>query len=334
MSQPPDLGGQNAGSGQVPSPGDSLVPNLREMPAPGDSLAYDFSHRWQPTPLPDFPEGPSVIDSIKSVADSVAEVLTGPGPSATAAAADMEKAAVDHVVHHPFETLHELEVLGKLVAARTPGGGGISALGVLEGASEIAAAMAAAKVADLAFEPDLERPTTAEAKDAGHLVDGMYFSKDGGQTWWLLRWMHTSALGIPGALMYLVAMIIAALSLLFTTFASSCDGPHVAVQPDDTMRVPTLPPYVLNPGAGPHVVGVDSNTSSAKAHVPTASSSGAPADSALNDAGWEARLQRQRLEAISQGDTDSYNRLIQEHREVYSQHDVDPCTSGFFPQGC
>jgi hypothetical protein len=48
----------------------------------------------------------------------------------------------------------------------------------------------------------------------------------------------------------------------------------------------------------------------------------------------EADLQRQRANAISSGDIETYNRLIDEHRLLYKQHGVDPCMSGFFPQDC
>jgi hypothetical protein len=48
----------------------------------------------------------------------------------------------------------------------------------------------------------------------------------------------------------------------------------------------------------------------------------------------EGALQRARMQAISNGDMDAYNRLIQKHIEIYKQHGVDPCKSGFFPQGC
>jgi hypothetical protein len=48
----------------------------------------------------------------------------------------------------------------------------------------------------------------------------------------------------------------------------------------------------------------------------------------------EASLQRQRMNALSRGDMDTYNRLIQQHRALYRENNVDPCASSFFPQGC
>jgi hypothetical protein len=48
----------------------------------------------------------------------------------------------------------------------------------------------------------------------------------------------------------------------------------------------------------------------------------------------EADLQRQRLNAVNSGDIETYNRLIDKHRLLYKQHGIDPCRSGFFPQGC
>lgn len=48
----------------------------------------------------------------------------------------------------------------------------------------------------------------------------------------------------------------------------------------------------------------------------------------------ESALQAQRFAAINRGDTAEYNRLVEEHRKLYQRYGVDPCTSGFFPQGC
>jgi len=48
----------------------------------------------------------------------------------------------------------------------------------------------------------------------------------------------------------------------------------------------------------------------------------------------EGALQRQRMDAIISGDMNRYNQLIEEHRALYKKYGVDPCKSGFFPQGC
>lgn len=48
----------------------------------------------------------------------------------------------------------------------------------------------------------------------------------------------------------------------------------------------------------------------------------------------EARLQAQRVEAAMSGDVARYNRLVEEHKRLYKERGVDPCQSGFFPQGC
>jgi hypothetical protein len=48
----------------------------------------------------------------------------------------------------------------------------------------------------------------------------------------------------------------------------------------------------------------------------------------------EAALKKERYEAITGGDTIRYNQLIEEHRALYKQFGVDPCKSGFFPEGC
>jgi hypothetical protein len=48
----------------------------------------------------------------------------------------------------------------------------------------------------------------------------------------------------------------------------------------------------------------------------------------------EAALQRERMNAITSGNMDRYNELIQQHRKLYKLHGIDPCKSGFFPQGC
>jgi hypothetical protein len=52
------------------------------------------------------------------------------------------------------------------------------------------------------------------------------------------------------------------------------------------------------------------------------------------DADWEARLQRQRLNALVNGDMMRYHELIQEHLQIYKKRKVDPCKNGFFPQVC
>jgi hypothetical protein len=46
----------------------------------------------------------------------------------------------------------------------------------------------------------------------------------------------------------------------------------------------------------------------------------------------EVAMQAERLQSI--GNITKYNRLIEEHRKIYRDHGIDPCTSGFFPQGC
>jgi hypothetical protein len=51
---------------------------------------------------------------------------------------------------------------------------------------------------------------------------------------------------------------------------------------------------------------------------------------ASTDPEWEQTLQKQRMEA----DPSEWPALIQKHLEVYKQLGVNPCTSGFFPQGC
>ena len=48
----------------------------------------------------------------------------------------------------------------------------------------------------------------------------------------------------------------------------------------------------------------------------------------------EGALQAQRLSAITSGNIDRYNQLIEDHIALYKQHGIDPCQSGFFPQGC
>lgn len=48
----------------------------------------------------------------------------------------------------------------------------------------------------------------------------------------------------------------------------------------------------------------------------------------------EGDLQAKRLAAIARGDIGEYNRLIEEHKALYKKHGIDPCASGFFPQGC
>jgi len=45
---------------------------------------------------------------------------------------------------------------------------------------------------------------------------------------------------------------------------------------------------------------------------------------------WEQELQAQRLAA---GPRD-WPELLRKHREIYRKLGVDPCTSGFFPEGC
>jgi len=61
------------------------------------------------------------------------------------------------------------------------------------------------------------------------------------------------------------------------------------------------------------------------------SSSDAPKQSATFD---EASLQRERMNASISGDMDRYNQLIEQHRTLYKARGVDPCRSGFFPEGC
>jgi hypothetical protein len=48
----------------------------------------------------------------------------------------------------------------------------------------------------------------------------------------------------------------------------------------------------------------------------------------------EADLQIKRMNAIARGDMVEYNRLLEAHRRLYREHNINPCTSGFFPQGC
>jgi hypothetical protein len=48
----------------------------------------------------------------------------------------------------------------------------------------------------------------------------------------------------------------------------------------------------------------------------------------------EAAMQRARLNTITSGDIARYNQLIEEHKVLYRKHGVNPCKSGFFPQGC
>lgn len=53
-------------------------------------------------------------------------------------------------------------------------------------------------------------------------------------------------------------------------------------------------------------------------------------DNVSAGADWEYQLQRQRMEAPAS----QWPALIQQHKEIYRQRGVDPCHSGFFPQGC
>jgi hypothetical protein len=48
----------------------------------------------------------------------------------------------------------------------------------------------------------------------------------------------------------------------------------------------------------------------------------------------EGELQAQRLRALSSGNMSEYNRLLQHHLQLYEQHHISPCISGFFPEGC
>lgn len=146
-------------------------------------------------------------------------------------------------------------------------------------------------------------------------------------------------LGIPFAICCLVALLLILISALLTVTYNSCNptptglgkivdplsdqpaGPSQHVGDGRTYISPPNVPYISEDPRTPHF--------SADPNVPSIVAPGK-----TGDWQWEARLQRERLAVIARGDTSEYNRLIGRHRELYALRGVDPCKSGFFPQGC
>lgn len=171
------------------------------------------------------------------------------------------------------------------------------------------------------------------------MLEGMYVSADGGQTWRLRNpsgpmsdWLRHQPFGagllgaLSGLLGKLVALIAALILTLSAAFCASSRLGNSARSGTGSFGVAIgAEPVRAQGGYSVEKSGgtVDASTSS----IGTSSPAG-------ESPGWEAALQRERLDAIIGGDSASYNRLVQEHREIYGSHGVDPCQSGFFPQGC
>lgn len=49
---------------------------------------------------------------------------------------------------------------------------------------------------------------------------------------------------------------------------------------------------------------------------------------------WQIALQQQRMDAAASGNMDLYNRLLQLHADIFRQHGLRPCESGYYPGGC
>jgi hypothetical protein len=292
---------------------------------------------WKPNP-PKAPvrNEPTFIDNVQTVVDATKDAFTDSDRQMDRAISDIDKAAnqvSEFVRSHPVETINNIKDVVEVVAAVATlrsNPGAFKDRTVLDGVNyglKQAAEDSAAKTTDLLlFSQHDDRPTEEQARASAYEVEGSYFSKDGGKTWWLLKALRTS-LGFGGIIAALMAAIAALLAVATTQF---CAGASTVREPD-TFPVQSLPAFF---GAGSNETPLDSRTSS-DVQGSAASSTSAPSQpNSSPPPEWEARLQRERMQAIIENDSNRYNRLIQEHRKIYSQYGVNPCTSGFFPQGC
>jgi hypothetical protein len=320
----------NSSASQTDSSNPSQEPSLGEL-----------FLRFEPQPLR-FPEPPSPLEAATDAARRSVEDLS---EAASNAAANLDPIAVtergldalhhlgEHAVTHPMTTLHHMATAAKVAMAVGSGGGAAAMRLLSDHAPEISTHALGAAVLDNELH---DPPTVAEADARGYLREGTtFYSKDGGLTWRLLA--KTPVVALVSVPFGLLAILLAAFAIILAGLQEACSLDLPPRETTERFPAPTLPSWLapVSPSVNPSVRDSPHEGPGGRPDpadpVPSVSS---PTPLAEDYVDWEEDLQAQRVRAAQRGEMSEYNALVEKHRRIYAERNVDPCTSGRFPQGC